>query len=188
MNNQEKNQLIIQEILKWKENHLLPEKQCDFLLALYTKGGEIEISGPNDTKKQNTSLSIWIKLHFIFILIILVSVISLDYYFHSLWYITSGILIVTLIINYLFYSKIRTDVSKRYRYLFIFIQFLYILQLTVFIAEAAGLGNYINFVIILNGTGWIIFGFLKKLPVFGYVGAILIIAVITYVVFFKYIG
>ncbi|GGP12692.1 hypothetical protein [Oceanobacillus neutriphilus] len=188
MNNQEKNQLIIQEILKWKENRLLPAEQCDFLLALYTKGGEIEIPGQNDIEEQNASLSVWKKLHFVFILFILVSVISLDYYFHSLWYITSSILSVTLIINYLFYSKIRTDVSKRYRYLFIFIQFLYILQLTVFIVEVAGLGNYINFAIILNGAVWIIFGYLKRLPVFSYVGAILIIAVITYVVFFKYIG
>ncbi|MEK4301707.1 hypothetical protein MKY30_20365 [Oceanobacillus sp. FSL W8-0428] len=188
MNNQEKNQLIIQEILKWKENRLLPEEQCDFLLALYTKGGEIEIPNQSDLRKQDVSLSIWKKIHFAFILFILVSVISLDYYFHSFWYITSGILSVTLIINYFFYSKNRANISKRYRYLFIFIQFLYILQLSVFIADAAGLGNYINFAIILNGCGWIIFGYLKKLPVFKYVGAILIIAVITYVVFFKYIG
>ncbi len=105
MNNQEKNQLIIQEILKWKENRLLPEEQCDFLLALYTKGGEIEIPNQSDLRKQDVSLSIWKKIHFAFILFILVSVISLDYYFHSFWYITSGILSVTLIINYFFYSK-----------------------------------------------------------------------------------
>lgn len=189
MNNQEKNQLIIQEILKWKENRLLPEEQCDFLLALYTKGGEIEIPNQSDLRKQDVSLSIWKKNPFCF------------YFIHFSKRYLFGLLFPFILVYYVWYfecyvnyklfllfKKNRANISKRYRYLFIFIQFLYILQLSVFIADAAGLGNYINFAIILNGCGWIIFGYLKKLPVFKYVGAILIIAVITYVVFFKYIG
>ncbi|WP_052400772.1 hypothetical protein [Oceanobacillus jeddahense] len=182
MEKQEKNQLIIQEIVKWKENHLLPEEQCDFLLALYTKGGEIKI-----TDKKNTWLSIWKKLHFMFIVMILVSVIFVDYYYHIAWYTMTSILSITFIINILIYLSVRKNTSKRYRYLFIFIQFLYVLQLSICIFEAAGLGSYMNFVITANGAGWITFGYLKKMPVFNYAGAVLIVVVITYVVFFKYL-
>ena len=31
-------QIIIKEIGYWKNNKLLPEQYCDFLLALYTEG------------------------------------------------------------------------------------------------------------------------------------------------------
>lgn len=34
----EKNKIIIDEISNWKKNQLLPEKYCNFLLALYTYG------------------------------------------------------------------------------------------------------------------------------------------------------
>ncbi|MRX71292.1 hypothetical protein GJU40_03785 [Bacillus lacus] len=35
---QDRKHVIIQEILYWKENKLLPETYCNFLLALYTEG------------------------------------------------------------------------------------------------------------------------------------------------------
>jgi hypothetical protein len=37
MNEHRKN-IIIKEILYWKENRMLPEQYCDFLLTLYTEG------------------------------------------------------------------------------------------------------------------------------------------------------
>ncbi|WP_231584099.1 hypothetical protein [Domibacillus indicus] len=42
---QEKKEIIIQEILLWKENHMLPPHYCDYLLALYTQGEEFTESG-----------------------------------------------------------------------------------------------------------------------------------------------
>lgn len=35
-------QIIIKEITYWKENRLLPEQYCDFLLALYTEGNGLQ--------------------------------------------------------------------------------------------------------------------------------------------------
>ena len=40
---QQRKAIIIHEIKYWKDNHLLPEHYCDFLLALYTEG-----TGPGD--------------------------------------------------------------------------------------------------------------------------------------------
>lgn len=189
MNHQERNQLIIQEILKWKENRLLPKEQCDFLLALYTKGGEVEITVREDNEKKNILLSLWKKLHFILILFILVSVIVLDYYDYLPLYIIVGILSVVAILNYFLYAKMsRNNRSRRYRYLFIFVQFLYVLQLSVQILQIIRLESLTNELIILNGIGWIVFGYVKKMPVFYYIGAVLVIGVLTYVVFLKYPG
>ncbi|WP_152656236.1 hypothetical protein [Oceanobacillus sp. CFH 90083] len=179
MNNQEKNQLIIREILKWKENRLLPEEQCDFLLALYTRGGEIKLKN-----KQSIWSPVGKKIHFAIVLFVLGSVIFLDYDDQLSWYIMAGILSVVFMINMLIYLKVGKNSSRRYRYLFLFIQFLYVLQLSICIFEAVGLGEYINFVIIANGIGWGVVGYLKKLPIFYYTGLALALSVITYVVFF----
>ncbi|SDI94883.1 hypothetical protein [Salimicrobium halophilum] len=37
---QDRKQIIVKEINYWKKSKLLPEKYCDFLLALYTEGEE----------------------------------------------------------------------------------------------------------------------------------------------------
>ncbi|MFD1066375.1 hypothetical protein [Oceanobacillus locisalsi] len=184
MKDQEKNQLIIQEIVKWKENHLLPEEQCDFLLALYTKGGEIEV-----TKGKNVWLVISRKLYFVFILATLVSVIFLDYYYDLVWYILAGILSTIFLINMVVYFNIDSkNMSYRYRCLFLFTHFLYVLQLSIYISKAAGLDNYLYLVIILNVTGWMVFGYVRKMRFFYYAGFLLMITLITYVVFLKYVG
>lgn len=41
MSNQRK-QIIINEITFWKQNKLLPEQYCDFLMTLYTEGQQLE--------------------------------------------------------------------------------------------------------------------------------------------------
>lgn len=55
--NETRKKIIIQEIKYWKQNKMLPEKYCDFLLTLYS-GGEENIT---PTKKQR-SISIYIPL------------------------------------------------------------------------------------------------------------------------------
>ncbi|KZN98805.1 hypothetical protein P4T04_00115 [Bacillus badius] len=37
----EKKQIILNEISFWKQNHMLPEQYCDYLLTLYTQGEEL---------------------------------------------------------------------------------------------------------------------------------------------------
>lgn len=38
-----KKKIILNEILFWKQNKLLPEHYCDFLMTLYTEGNELEL-------------------------------------------------------------------------------------------------------------------------------------------------
>jgi hypothetical protein len=44
--------IILNEILFWKQNKLLPEHYCDFLAALYTEGADIEELEPVQDPKQ----------------------------------------------------------------------------------------------------------------------------------------
>lgn len=43
--------IIIKEILYWKENRMLPEQYCDYLLALYTEGNQPK--GSSKPKKNH---------------------------------------------------------------------------------------------------------------------------------------
>ena len=50
--------VIINEIHYWRESKLLPEQQCQFLLALYSEGEESFLP----TKKPITSMLVWVIL------------------------------------------------------------------------------------------------------------------------------
>jgi len=41
LNMDKRKQIIIKEILFWKQNKMLPEKYCDYLLTLYSEGEEL---------------------------------------------------------------------------------------------------------------------------------------------------
>lgn len=47
-----KKQIIINEILFWKQNKLLPEHYCDFLMTLYAEGEDIEQQVKIGSKKS----------------------------------------------------------------------------------------------------------------------------------------
>lgn len=51
--------IIISEIKYWKENHLLPERYCDFLLTLYS-GGEEAIEPLKKQKSASFYMTIWL--------------------------------------------------------------------------------------------------------------------------------
>lgn len=45
-------QIILNEILFWKKNKLLPEHYCDFLITLYSEGNEMESTEDVSSKKS----------------------------------------------------------------------------------------------------------------------------------------
>ena len=70
--------IILNEILFWKQNKLLPEQYCDFLMTLYSEGNEIEseeeISHKNAIKakeKRNNMLFITLLSLVVVVLILL---------------------------------------------------------------------------------------------------------------------
>ncbi len=89
-------QIIIKEIGYWKNNKLLPEHYCDFLMALYTEGtGLQEINNSSKFRKKNllwlliipvivftlyfTELSLILQMVF-FIILILLGIYLISYF------------------------------------------------------------------------------------------------------------
>ena len=62
--NENRKKIIINEILTWRKNKMLPEHYCDFLLALYTEGNQ-----PLKIKEQKAKRFFW-KNHYLFLLLI----------------------------------------------------------------------------------------------------------------------
>lgn len=56
--------IIVKEIAYWKENKMLPEHYCDYLLTLYTEGNGVEES---KVKKKGKNIFLFSLLFFLFI-------------------------------------------------------------------------------------------------------------------------
>ncbi|WP_100331594.1 hypothetical protein [Bacillus xiapuensis] len=66
----DKTKIIIKEILFWKENHMLPEQYCDYLLALYRQGEE----RPEMHAKEKPSRRMALASFFVSLAVLLISV------------------------------------------------------------------------------------------------------------------
>lgn len=65
--NAQRKKIIMAEIHYWKQNKLLPEHYCDFLLTLYTQGEEEQVVDVKDAilvkeKNRDTASLLWIVL------------------------------------------------------------------------------------------------------------------------------
>ncbi|MEN2765963.1 hypothetical protein [Ornithinibacillus xuwenensis] len=142
---------IIKEIQYWKEHKLLPEVQCDFLLALYTQGnGEV-------TKRKAPKNSIlYIQL---FLLVMMVPFSFLVVYFTQF----NSILQLGILLAFIGYATwIFLLYNKRknvYRHLAIIIFLAMILITSDFLSTTVDLNQLFTvLVILLNFVGWYLLG------------------------------
>src|SRR6478735_8070828 len=71
-------QIIIKEIGYWKNNKLLPEQYCNFLLALYTEGTGInETNQGSKNPKNRKKVFVWLLLIPIIVFIVYFTELSL---------------------------------------------------------------------------------------------------------------
>lgn len=78
----ERKNIIIQEIHFWKENKMLPEHYCNYLLALYTKGE----NDPQEKKRSSyyNQRHTWISIGLLLMIIVMLFVTYLDkVFFHG---------------------------------------------------------------------------------------------------------
>ena len=73
--------IILKEILYWKENKMLPEHYCDYLITLYTEGNGEEA----EIKSKNNKTKYLIISHLFFLVLIPISIFLL--YFTELSFI-----------------------------------------------------------------------------------------------------
>jgi hypothetical protein len=105
-----KKQIIINEILFWKQNKLLPEHYCDFLMTLYTEGEDIQLQNHISSKKsikmkekrKKTTISLLIMAITAALLIFLFLMTA---YFYIAAFIVGIIAILFLVYSYKFAKK-----------------------------------------------------------------------------------
>jgi hypothetical protein len=181
--NHEKKNIIIKELYYWKDNKLLPETYCDFLLALYTEGDqedEVLTTQKNQARKRITNGQF---LLYSMLLVFLLGML-LVIYFTEL----SFLLQIALISFCLISSIVVTAYFVRKKALFqvpLSVTLIELLISSLIIVENVTTGDrlWIGLIIILNCLLWIILGrvyHVLYLLISGIVGlVILILTIIT---------
>jgi hypothetical protein len=157
MNNEKKN-IIINEIYYWKNNKLLPSTYCDFLLALYTEGNQVEeelISQKNHIRKGKTAFQVLLYG----LLLVLLPAMLLVIYFTEL----SFLLQISIVSFCLLCSIIITAYFIRKRKFFqvpISVTFIELLIASLSIVEYATNGErlWIGMTVVVNCLLWIFTG------------------------------
>ncbi len=172
--NQDRKKIIINEILYWRKNKLLPEAYCNFLLSLYTEGEGI------DSTKETISTQ---KTPFVWIIVIgsLLPVLLLVTYFTE---ISTNL---QMVLNFIFLIIcILGLITQRTNSLFVhigsIILALFILLLTANFSELIFKGQalYLIGMIFFNCIGWIFVGVFLKMRYFLIAGILVsIISVVT---------
>ncbi|HEY4551875.1 MAG TPA: hypothetical protein VIG80_01650, partial [Bacillaceae bacterium] len=114
--------IILQEILFWKENNMLPDQYCDYLLALYSEGKE---DGRGSMKKSGKSrIDIWS----ISLLPIMIAISLLVTYFTQLPFLMQTVMMlifVSLVLFFLIYHGRRGKPVLLYQITAAFLVLLY---------------------------------------------------------------
>lgn len=166
--------IIVSEIKYWKDNRLLPEAYCDYLLALYTKGEEDEqAAGLTENKKRQTEM---VTLLFILLNALITPIVAFVIIYSNL---NLGSIIFLLSITFLTTATLSIIEWKRHRInpkyiLLVFLLNLFILTLIVIYQWIT---QYWLIITLILGQLllWIILGFKQKnlllilLALFGFI-------------------
>lgn len=187
MKNQRK-ETILNEILFWKENNLLPEHYCDFLSTLYAEGEELattelEISSKNAILSKERSKKQWIMT------LLGVSTISLLIllFLISVKFVVFPIIIVSItivgLLFYVFKFATQKDILTTLAYT---AAALLLLGISVRVMEIYLPDNPLamHIAIIANCVLWLISGIWMKLIYFMISGAGGLLIIFTYILFF----
>ncbi|WP_062198670.1 hypothetical protein [Massilibacterium senegalense] len=181
----EKKKIIINEIHYWKENKLLPETYCNFLLALYT-GGE-KIAEKDKERKTTMFNGIHAVLSFFFLLL-LIGVALVIYFtdFSIQLQITFGIFVLLFLIGMMMYLRKNKSISY---YVAVFIIALLILLLgnELLLRIVPSFSSAVVYYTFINCIIWIIFGKKVKMKFLSYAGVgglALMVIILLYRLFF----
>lgn len=172
----ERKKIIISEIKYWKENRLLPEQYCNFLLSLYTEGEETE-----DIQNSKSKSAIGL-FHFViptFALALFGFTFLVIYFTDFSPFLQTGLVLILSGIMFLVAGKVK-KFDLRFVHLFILLGAIMILQASIHAVqllfpnqEAAILGA-----VIITCLAWVFFGKkynLKYLIISGGIGIVLVI-------------
>lgn len=176
---QQRKQIIIKEIKFWKENRMLPEQYCDYLLSIYTEGES------KDNSKIFGYHKLWTLLGVLPILMIPLMTYLL--YFTELSLNLQILIFLTIFLFLALNAVLLTSKKLVWRHITYIVIAIIFLELII-----EGIGTFINLtatilgiILFVNCTLWIVIGFVKKLTYFIYSGVSLIILFVAYILYLK---
>ena len=167
--NETRKKIIIKEIQYWKQSRLLPERYCNYLLALYTGGKQVE---PTTSSKHSLRL-----IHLVLTLI-MISALIVNYFTEImlLMQISIFILFIGLLIGLCVYEfkKDRSVLLPLSLAMFI----LLLMSIKLYESLVPGQLLYLYGGLLLNCVFWIMLGYKLKLIYFtiaGFFGSFIIL-------------
>jgi hypothetical protein len=144
---------IIKEIKYWKEHKLLPEVQCDFLLALYTQGEEEVISSK---KKSKGNFLLYFPM---FLLVLMVPFSFLVVYFTQYNFILQLSILLFFIGYGIWVYSHHYKKKSQFVHIALILLLVQILITTDFLTEFLRFNQYVTIVfMILNFACWFVLG------------------------------
>ncbi|WP_163101915.1 hypothetical protein [Peribacillus alkalitolerans] len=176
--NDTRKKIVVNEILYWKKNRLLPEHYCDFLLALYTEGNDRE----DNERGNNTILSSKKSIlgNPLYIAVMVLSIVGLVISeFTSFNFVFQGIILLMIVSSLIGITYIFSKKSLNYQVPLIasaFILLLFTVKMIEVLFPQQLLILYIS--LFIHCILWIVLGWKLKLIYFkiaGLFGGILIL-------------
>ncbi|MCM3111394.1 hypothetical protein [Lederbergia lenta] len=171
--------IIISEINFWKQNNMLPEHYCDYLLTLYTEG-ENNQEPKTKSKKANTWITDELIFNSSFLLIIILSLV-LTYFTHFSFSLQTVIL--TTFFAFLFGSFVyylKRHKNKLIIYITTaFLLLLYMVQINETFFQSKMTNLYL--LLLINCSLWIVFGIWRKVHFFTITGFIAVAVLLFYI-------
>ncbi|MFC4022770.1 hypothetical protein ACFOUV_02925 [Oceanobacillus longus] len=176
---EERTAIIVKEIRYWKEHRLLPERYCDYLLALYTNGQELSDKADDDVRSTWTPIII----HFILLHSMIPFSFLVVYFTEFLPILQLSILTLFCIYSILLYVYFHGNGNKYVQFP-LFVSLLLVLLLTLSISNFLASNSFINLVIILvNFILWLFLSIVKNIKILQMVSILSIVFAIGYIIF-----
>lgn len=188
-NDQEKKKIIISEIAFWKNNHLLPEHYCDFLMQLYTEGNSLSEDREKAfeenaiLKKEKPALSKIILMTITAALIL--AIIALMFLFNErlVWLpIALGIIVLIGIVVFIVKTPLNKELTTTLAYASGALM-LFATSIRVVGELTSNQPIALLSVLILNCVIWLVVGRLLKQVYFTISGILGFVIILTYLVF-----
>lgn len=171
----EKTKIIINEINYWKEHRLLPDRYCDYLLALYSQGGEIKVA-EGRRKKQRIA---FVYFSLILVMLVVVSTLFIFYNYLQLQFLLLAFGLIFSGMGIIFFRPNQQPIS------FIgWISFLlFLLQLSILLSQLYFNPLTVIIMASIQFVLWSIIGHMRKDRILRMVGLIALLSMLIYVVF-----
>lgn len=179
-----KKQIILNEITFWKQNKMLPEHYCDFLMSLYSEGNhQEEIAGKskkaiiNVEKQRNRTISMFFPISAMVILLLLFTI-QVEWVVMAV----AAVFATGCLIGAIYFAK-------RNHLMAVMLQLataLAILGVTLKVSTMyfAGNNEVLFIILIVNCVFWLLSGIMLKIIYFTISGSLGLIAIIGAWIYF----